>query len=255
MIQLLRRASKKEATPSKIEDEDIKHIPIRKESSVIIVLSGLALALAVSALCNLILVANNRSLAVKKSIYVQQPDGYTGVAREFDQTHREAEVIKKTATTWMQLSFEWDSQVPGADYTDKGVKVGKQVVPTKTYLASFLMEPGFREEFLTLLGRDIVPQTVFSGNHQSIVRFYSVSEPRQVAAAKWEVDIVATRVDRNANGEIAEIPLNRTITLKAIPPIEPTLGEEEPLAWRRKVYSLSTNGLIITEVSPLKIKS
>ena len=255
MIQLLRRASKKEAAPSKIEDEDIKHIPIRKESSVIIVLSGLALALAVSALCNLILVANNRSLAVKKSIYVQQPDGYTGVAREFDQTHREAEVIKKTATTWMQLSFEWDSQVPGADYTDKGVKVGKQVVPTKTYLASFLMEPGFREEFLTLLGRDIVPQTVFSGNHQSIVRFYSVSEPRQVAAAKWEVDIVATRVDRNANGEIAEIPLNRTITLKAIPPIEPTLGEEEPLAWRRKVYSLSTNGLIITEVSPLKIKS
>ena len=253
MIQLLRRAPKKETASS--QAEDIKHIPIRKESSVIVVLSGLVLALAVSALCNLVLIANNRSLAVKKSVYVQQPDGYTGIAQEFDQTHREAEVIKKTATTWMQLSFEWDSQVPGADYTDKGIKVGKQIVPTKTYLASFLMEPGFREEFLTLLGRDIVPQTVFSGNHQSIVRFYSVSEPRQVAAAKWEVDIVATRVDRNANGEIAEIPLNRTITLKAIPPIEPTLGEEEPLAWRRKVYSLSTNGLMITEVIPLKIKS
>ena len=253
MIQLLRRAPKKETASS--QTEDIKHIPIRKESSVIVVLSGLVLALAVSALCNLVLIANNRSLAVKKSVYVQQPDGYTGIAQEFDQTHREAEVIKKTATTWMQLSFEWDSQVPGADYTDKGIKVGKQIVPTKAYLASFLMEPGFREEFLTLLGRDIVPQTVFSGSHQSIVRFYSVSEPRQVATAKWEVDIVATRVDRNANGEIAEIPLNRTITLKAIPPIEPTLGEEEPLAWRRKVYSLSTNGLTITEVIPLKIKS
>lgn len=253
MIQLLRRAPKKETASS--QAEDIKHIPIRKESSVIVVLSGLVLALAVSALCNLVLIANNRSLSVKKSVYVQQPDGYTGIAQEFDQTHREAEVIKKTATTWMQLSFEWDSQVPGADYTDKGIKVGKQIVPTKAYLASFLMEPGFREEFLTLLGRDIVPQTVFSGNHQSIVRFYSVSEPRQVATAKWEVDIVATRVDRNANREIAEIPLNRTITFKAIPPIEPTLGEEEPLVWRRKVYSLSTNGLMITEVIPLKIKS
>ena len=252
MIQLLRRTRQKETLAS--TTEDIKHIPIRKESSVIVVLSGLALALAVSALCNLVLIANNRSLAVKKSVYVQQPDGYTGIAQEFDQTHREAEVIKKTATTWMQMSFEWDSQIPGADYTDKGIKVGKQTVPTKTYLASFLMEPGFREEFLTLLGRDVLPQTVFSGNHQSVVRFYSVSEPRQVASAKWEVDIVATRVDRSANGEIGEIPLNRTIALKAVPPIEPSLGEEEPLAWRRKVYSLSTNGLMITEVTPLTLK-
>lgn len=230
------------------------YLPIKSENSLIILMGILGMGLLVSLFANLFLLFNNRALAQRESIYVQQTDGTTVKADEFDVNYREADVIKNTAVRWMQMSFEWDNQIPGSNAEDPGYAIEgtTQSVPTEVYLASYLMDTGFRQEFLSLMGQDLISPGVLQGSDKSSVRFFAVSDPRQVGEGLWEVDIVATRIERDRRQETAEVPMNRTITLKAIPPIEPLFDDLEPQAWRQKMYDLLSNGLIITKVEPLE---
>jgi hypothetical protein len=234
-------------------------VPVQKESRLVSAFFGMAICLGLGTLGLLVLVANNRSLATRGKVYVQMSNGTTEFAQEFDVLHRRPEVIKSVAARWMQLSFEWDNRIPGGNDTqqqDQGVDVDKQQrnkVPTKVYLASYLMEPGFRQQFLKLMAGEVVPVDVLTGRRKSVVRFYSISEPRQISQSRWEVDIVASRIERSATQELAEVKLNRTITLQAIPPIDLALKQEEPEVWRRTIYELSKSGLMITEVKPLNL--
>lgn len=231
------------------------YLPIKSENSLIIVMGILGIALLVSLVANLLLLFNNRALAQRKSIYVQQANGTTAEAAAFDITHREAEVIKNTAVRWMQLSFEWDNQIPGSEAEDQGYAIEgtTQNVPTEVYLASYLMDPGFRQEFLRLMGTEKISPGVMQGRIKSSVRFFAISDPRQVGEALWEVDIVATRIERDRNQEVTEVPMNRTITLEAVPPVEPVFDDLEPLAWRQQMYDLLANGLVIVKVEPLEV--
>lgn len=231
------------------------YLPIKSENSLIIVMGILGIALLVSLVANLLLLFNNRALAQRESIYVQQADGTTAEAAAFDSTHREAEVIKNTAVRWMQLTFEWDNQIPGSEAEDQGYAIEgtTQTIPTEVYLASYLMDTGFRQEFLRLMGTEKISPGVMQGRIKSSVRFFAISDPRQVGEALWEVDIVATRIERDRNQEVAEVPMNRTITLEAVPPVEPVFDDLEPLAWRQQMYDLLANGLVIVKVEPLEV--
>lgn len=229
--------------------------PVGSESKALVVLLLLSGALTLSLVGNLILLLNNRALATQDRVFVQQPDGFTVEAQEFDVLHREADVIRQTVTDWIQLTFEWDNRIPGTEATDEGFEIGQAVVPTKAYLASYLLEPGFRTEFLKALGEEVVPRDVYRGNRKSVVRFYAVSDPRRVGQGRWEVDVVSTRVERVGGREDKEVDFNRTFTLQATPPVEPVLGEDEPLAWRKRVYDLAQNGLIITDIVPLSLET
>lgn len=246
---------------TEMNDSDISapeqpvYLPIKSENSLIIVMGILGIGLLVSVFANLFLLFNNRALAQRDSIYVQQSDGTTAKATEFNVTHREAEVIKNTAVRWMQLTFEWDNQIPGSNAEDQGYAIEgtTQKIPTEVYLASYLMDKGFRQEFLRLMGTEKISPGVLQGRIKSSVRFFAVSDPRQVGEGLWEVDIVATRIERDRNQEVAEIPMNRTITMQAIPPVEPVFDDLEPLAWRKQMYDLLANGLIIVKVEPLEV--
>lgn len=241
---------------SKESSEESKvYLPIRSENSLIVVMGILGIALLVSLFANVFQLFNNRAIAQRRSVYVQQVDGTTTKASEFDVLHREAEVIKNTAVRWMQMSFEWDNKIPGSNAEDPGYAIEgtTRTIPTEVYLGSYLMEEGFRQQFLKLMSEDKISSGVMLGRERSVVRFFAVSDPRQVGEGLWEVDIVATRIERDRNQETNEIQMNRTITLKAIPPIEPVFDELEPLAWRKEVYSLLGNGLLITKVEPLEV--
>ena len=232
-------------------------VPVQSESRLMTAFFAMAIGLGLGALALLVLVANNRGLATRGKTYVQMSDGTTQLAQEFDVLHRRPEVIKATAARWLQLSFEWDNRIPGNDtQQDQGVDVDKQKqnkVPTKVYLASYLMEPGFRQQFLKLMAGEVIPVDVLTGRRKSVVRFYSISDPRQVAQNRWDVDIVASRVERSATQELGETKLNRTITLQAIPPIDLALKQEDPDLWRKTIYELTKGGLTITEVKPLNL--
>jgi hypothetical protein len=229
-----------------------KGFPMQAESQALAVLGFIVGALLLSLLGNLILLLNNRALTQRGSVYVQQPDGFTEKAQEFDELHRQNETLKRTVATWIQLTFEWDNRIPNSNAVDEGMELAGVTVPTKAYLASIVMEDGFRREFLRTLGRDVVPVDVYTGSRRSLVRFYSISTPRQIADGRWEVDVVSTRIELLNGVEEREVDFNRTFTLQAIPPIEPAL-EDEPDAFRREAYALLNNGLLITEIRPLDI--
>lgn len=249
-----KKQSPDESTDSKGDRSgDQVYLPIKSENSLVLIIGGLAAIVLLSVLGNLLLLLNNRSLATRGSTYVQQSDGTTFKASQFDESYREPEVIKNTAVRWMQMAFEWDNQIPGSGREDVGygIEGSTQEIPTEVYLASYLMDEGFRTEFIRLMSDRIGPD-VMNGSKKTVVRIFSVSDPRAVGEALWEVDIVATRIERDERRETAEVPMNRTITLKATPPIEPLFENLEPSAWRQKTYELLSNGLIITKVEPLE---
>lgn len=227
-------------------------LPIQAESQALVVLGLIVGALLLSLLGNLILLLNNRSLVQRGSVYVQQPDGFTEIAKEFEELHRQNATLKRTVATWIQLTFEWDNRIPDSDMTDEGMEFAGTTVPTKVYLASIVMEDGFRREFLRALGEDVVPVDVYTGNRRSLVRFYSISTPRKIADGRWEVDVVSTRIELVNGVEEREVDFNRTFTLQAIPPVQPAL-DDEPDAFRREAYALLNNGLLITEIRPLDV--
>jgi hypothetical protein len=234
----------------------LKFIPIRNESTMVLILLGLAASLFFMTLIALIMAFSNQSLAKRGQVYVQMENGQTEIAQEFDVQHRDPKVIQSTVTAWIQLTYEWDNRIPGSETVDKGVKVDRQVVvPTKVYLGSYLLEDGFREAFLEQLGSTIIPKNVSTSNLRSIVRFYSIGTPTQVSESRWEIDVVATRIESSPTQMLREVPMNWTITVQAIPYVPPALGENEPLVWRQKIYELLSNGLIITDIVPLKVKS
>jgi hypothetical protein len=216
----------------------------------LLILSG---SLLVGLFAIMVLLFNNRALAERESTYVQMNDGFTEKIREFNVSHREASTIEQTITTWIQLTFEWDNRIPGSSATDEGFEINEQTIPTKSYLASFVMQEGFRQQFLTELGAEVVPPDVFTGQRKSIVRIYDISDPRQVGEGVWEIDVVSSRIETVGGREDREVKFNRTFTVEAIPPIEPALGEQEPSAWRKKVYDLTANGLMITQIEPLDV--
>ncbi|WP_088894849.1 hypothetical protein [Leptolyngbya ohadii] len=229
---------------------------VQGESKLMSTFFGLAIALGLGTLVTLILVANNRALATRGKVFVQMADGTTQLAQEFDVNYRRPEIIKETAVRWMQLAFEWDNRIPGDDKAvDEGINFDRsnKRIPTKVYLASYLMEPGFRQEFLRLMASEVIPIDVMTGRRKSVLRFYSVSDPRQVAKNRWEVDIVATRIERSATQELGETRVNRTITLQSIPPVAPVFKDGDPEVWRKTLYELSKNGLMIVEIKPLNL--
>jgi hypothetical protein len=244
--------------PPAIQDEvppkspgRLKFIPVQNESTLVLVLLGLSTSLFFALVVLLFISFSNRSLANRGKVYVQLKDGSTEMAQEFDDQHRDAKVIQNAVVAWMQLTFEWDNKIPGSDKTDAGMEVLKEQVPTKAYLAGYLLQDGFRQEFLRQLGASIIPHDVYTGNRRSVLRFYSIGTPRQIAAGRWEVDVVATRIESGATKTLREVPINRRITVQAIPYVPPALGEDEPLVWRQKIYQLLSNGLMITDIVPL----
>lgn len=229
-------------------------IALKDENKLVLALLGLASGLILMAVVMLVLVANNRVLATRGKVYIQMPDGTTKEAQEFDESHRENQVLEKTVIDFIRLTNEWDNKIPGSDQLDqKGTKIegGKGVVPTKTYFASLLLEDGFRTEFLKAWS-EVVPNDVYSGGRISIVKIYSISTPRQISTTRWEVDTVVSRIEKGTGnmGDKREVAFNRTYTLQAIVPSKLTLGEDETFVFRRHVNELLKNGVMIIKITP-----
>jgi hypothetical protein len=238
--------------------ERLKFIPIRNESTMVYILLGLSASLFFITLIALITAFSNQSLAKRGKVYVQMNDGKTEVLQEFDVDHRDPTTIQSTITTWMQLTYEWDNRIPGTKDLDTGIKLpapSRVVIPTKVYLASYLLEDGFRGALLNELGSKVIPTNVLAGRTRSVVRFYSLGTPIQVSQSQWSMDVVSTRIESSPTQMLREVPMNFKITVKAIPYKKPAFGKDEPLLWRQKISELFSNGLMITDIEPLKVKS
>lgn len=197
---------------------------------------------------HLFIASRINSLASLRTTQVQLINGQTYYISERDQRFRYPSVIQNFVKTWAELTFNWDSKLPGTNETDSGIKVNSKRVPTSTYFASLLMEPEFGKASLDKIA-DLVPSTVFSGQVRSTIIISFLSEPREIRPGEWEIDMIATRlmVDRSL-GKDERIPFNRTFRIKAVEIQTATLGDQAS-AFEQKVYEIRSAGLEINKIT------
>ncbi|VXD16820.1 hypothetical protein [Planktothrix paucivesiculata] len=202
----------------------------------------------VTLILHLFIASRMNSLASLRTTQVQLINGQTYYVSERDQRFRYPSVIQNFIKTWAELTFNWDSKLPGTNETDSGIKVNSKRVPTSTYFASLLMEPEFGKASLDKIA-DLVPSTVFSGQVRSTIIISFLSEPREIRPGEWEIDMIATRliVDRSL-GKDERIPFNRTFRIKAVEIQTATLGDQAS-AFEQKVYEIRSAGLEINKIT------
>ena len=196
----------------------------------------------------LVLLFNNGSLARKQRVYVQTPEGTSEQAIQVDPLHREPEILKTTAQSFLQYFFEWSKTLPNGEQ-DEGIEAYDTTIPSKVYIGSYLVEPGLRPELLKAMGNDIIPDAVLNGSLESTVIVHQISEPQQTAPGAWSIRVVAVRIDRNAKGELQELPFSRRIDLKAIHPQKSALLEQDKDSpFSESIRLLLKNGVVITNM-------
>lgn len=219
-------------------------------------LSGITLLLFFLALANRgSLQSIQQELRQKRQqTFVQLPSGESLLVESRPSWYRTDQVIKNVVEQWVRLTYEWDSKLPTQEDYDPGVRFEQDSIPTKVYLASYLLESnGFREAFLRSI-TEVLPTAFFTSRIQGIVEIYSISEPRQIAEGKWEVDLVSVLIERSPNGREKTQEYNRTFRLESRRiPQQVFENKEETSLLRKKVFELATNGLIITDIKELRI--
>ncbi|MBD2426983.1 hypothetical protein [Phormidium sp. FACHB-1136] len=188
----------------------------------------------------------------RQPTFVQLTNGDTVYISERERNYRRPEVIRQVVNDWTMLSFNWDGTLPGTDEPDEGVAVEgvRGRVPFSVSIASFLLEPELGSEMLQLFATEIVPSGVFTGELRQVITIEDISDPRQIADGRWEVDIVSTRrlLDRR-NGSQRAIPWNRTYTLQAVEIPNSPLGDEASRV-EQLVYDTLGAGLQIVDIVP-----
>lgn len=243
-----------EGTVEKLEPKN-SLIETKDSNKVIRIFIFLALSLLVCSVANFSLIFLALKLSAKEKIFVLEQDRIQ-IAQEKDPNFRSDKVIRDTVIDWLHLTWEWESSIEGQSTPDLGVTVksaeGRSfTVPSRVYLGSYLLEIGFREQFLEQLSR-IIPRSFYSGKLRSNLKVYYTSTPQRIDKYHYKIDVIITRTDIGQYNEISETKIDRTIYLRTMHPYELILGEDEPSPLRKKLQELLKNGLLISKIEPLK---
>lgn len=202
----------------------------------------------------LLIAGRQNQLANRRPTMAQLVNGDTVYISEKDWNWRYPQVIRKLVSDWTVLTFNWEGKIAGTDKIDEGIKVDdRRRVPTNTWFASVLLEDDFAQAALKEIAQ-LVPADVFTGRIRSVTIVNHISEPRQIAPGRWQVDVVSTRIliDRST-GKSERLPFNRTFTLEAVEIPHSPLGSEAPLV-EQKIYETRSAGLQITNIVPFEPK-
>jgi hypothetical protein len=228
-------------------------IKAKDTNKVIIIFFFLGISLLISASINLLFVYLSLTLATREKIFVMR-QGEIEIAQEKDPSFRSEKVIEETVATFLYLTHEWDSQIPERAGKDPGVQLkGEQNkyfrVPTKVYTASYLLEVGFRKQFLQELAKSI-PSSFYHGRLSSTLKIYHLGNTERIDDRLYRVKVIMTRTELIDGVEEKETQINQTIYLEATRPYRLVLGNEEPRAFKKQLNNLLKNGLIIYKISP-----
>ncbi len=251
---LKRNAIKKKSRQIKQRDTLIS---TNETNKIVVIMLGLLVALLFSLLFNLILLGTNNSLANKRTVFVQQPNGVTVKAEEKDENFRDDAVIRSTISNWLPLMFEWDNRIANSESVDLGLQIDAQgarfKIPTKVYMASFLLDPNLRFEYLKTISKEI-PEGVYKGDIRSVLEVRHIGKPIR-KGNDYEVNVMAIRTDisTSARGQLSrESKFYKTLTTSPVEPYRNVLGKNEPSAFRFQLAELLKNGVTISAIKDLK---
>lgn len=249
--------TKKKLSSAKSIERELKEqeslVAAKDGNKVIVVFFILTISLLLSIVTNIGFLYLSLHLGTREKIFVAR-QGTVEIAEEKDPDFRSDKLIEETVSNWLYLSQEWDSSIPGTTANDPGINLigsDKQYfkVPTKTYVASYLLEIGFRNKYLEKLSASI-PSSFYSGRIKSNLKVYFIGNIQRLDENLYTVDVIMTRTDLEENVEIAETQISQTIFLQATEPYRLVMGNEEPSAFRKQLNELLKSGLIIYKILP-----
>lgn len=99
---------------------------------------------------------------------------------------------------------------------DPGVQAGDKRITTSAWAAGFALSEDFRVPFLTELA-NLTPESVFSGNTQSVLLVRHLSPPEKLSEGKWQVEMVANLVIFQDGNQVGKaISFNKSIFVRAV---------------------------------------
>ena len=116
------------------------------------------------------------------------------------------------------------------------------------YAGSYLLEIGFRNEFLERFSESVPPR-FYQGDASSEIKIYHIGNIKRVEDNLYEIRVIFSRTERDAISETAEIKFDQVFHLQATQPHRLILGDEEPSEFRKQLNALLKNGLIIYKIS------
>ena len=244
---------KKSSIKKELENKE-SLIETKDSNKVIIIFFILATGLLFSIVTNLGFIYLSLHLGTREKIFVTR-QGEVEIAEEKDPNFRSNKIIEETVTNWLYLTHEWDSSIPDTTAKDPGVLLKGQIankyfrVPTKVYTASYLLEVGFRKQFLEGISTEI-PSSFYHGKISSELKIYHIGNAERIDDNLYQVKVIMTRTEKSNTAELQETQINQTIYLQATKPYRLVLGNEEPSTFRKQLNQLLKNGLIIYKVSP-----
>lgn len=191
---------------------------------------------------------------------VQLLDGHSVAMEPLDHNARSPELIRQFVETSLGLMFKWNTALPASQESednsppqDPGVAIEGKRITTVSWQASAVFSENFRTPFLEEMAR-LTPQEIFGGNTQGLLNFTSISDPKPIAAGKWQVDIVANLMIYDAAHPVGRsIPFNKSIFIQAVEPATDPLPESStPI--QKAIYQMRQDGLEIIEIHDLDIQ-
>jgi hypothetical protein len=145
---------------------------------------------------------------------------------------------------------------------DGSVGVARRL-PTIPYRYTFALDPGFAKFFRVGLAELIASVDGGQANAEAAYMVDSISDPKETKTGSgvWKLDIVGSWLVSHGGGKIDRtMPMNKTITVKAVPPIRESeamaLYKDKDLPdagkMAKNLMQISAAGLRITDIVDLK---
>lgn len=190
---------------------------------------------------------------------VQMVDGQVIQISSASACYRSPAVSQNLVNSWALLNYTWSGKLTPTNaeevknpLKDPGVLVGTRKVPTSTANAAFLItdENDFRRKYLEKVSA-IVPQGVFQGYQETVLRVSQVLSPKQLDTCRWDVNLYGYMDILERGNPIGEpIGINQKITLRAVPSQNyPLPSNLSPL--QQTIYRLGVAGLMIEKIEDL----
>lgn len=183
---------------------------------------------------------------------IQMVDGQSIVGQAYRYDYRDPKLLQNTAERWVALTYSWGHprsenlmQLPGDDF----LSTNAGYIPMTTDVASHLLTPDARDEFISGFSADIFSQA-YQGNQASAFRPLQMLEPEKTETG-WMVEVLGERHVTTPSNQVGIlVPVHFEIYLIATEPVDQPVVENAS-ELEKEVYKLLQSGVRVEKVVSL----
>lgn len=191
---------------------------------------------------------------------VQLADGRAIEVVPLGSKERTSQTVQRFTSDVLTLMFNWSGTLPPqtseetqSPKIDPGVKLGQEsnLLSTTSWQAGFALAEDFRSDFLVKVA-ELTPRDVFTGNTKAVLIIRHLSEPEQIKAGTWKLQVVGDLVFFNSQDNAGNsIPFNKEVFVRAVEPPSTPLAKLAT-SLEKTVYGIRQSGLEIYAIRELE---